>query len=733
MVAAQPAGARFSSGAEAFLDRSRRREAAPDRPPARDARARGHAALEDPRAADLRVRPDLVGRVRDRGGARRPRRRVALGAPRVLPISIAIAALLAIVALSYTQTVQAYEIERRRLRRREGEPRHAAGLVAGAALLTDYILTVAVSVAAGIFAITSAAPSLGSHKVQLSLGCILVLTLVNLRGVRESGLLFAFPTYAFLARAVRDDRRRDRASAPSQAARRRTSRTRSRPGRAARASSSCAGVRVRRGGADRRRVDLERRDRVPAPAGAERGADAGDDGRRSRSRSSSASPTSRSRWTHGRARPRRCCPRSLARPSRPAPRRPSSTTSSRRSRSRFSILAANTSYQGFPRLAALLARDRFFPRQFVNLGDRLVYSNGIVVLAGRGRAPDRSLPRQRQLADPPVRDRRLHGVHARAGRDGALLAARRAARAGAGRRLMNGIGSATTGVVAVIVIATKFAAGAWMVIVAIPVMIAGFYAIRRHYRAVGRRLRAKAQAVLARPRARQHGRPLRRAARRRRRARRSGTRARSRTARCARSTFPFPGSDPGIRPSLLRLGAGRPAARGPSRREDEPLDAVLEYIWAVPHGEENFVTVVIPELFRTPSLLSALRRPTLSLKLGLLREPGVVVTDVPELRGCVRGRPGRAPARECVVPVSGRARRVAAGAHLRAVASPSRDEGGLLRVRRGRRGEDRARLAAIPDRRAARDRRRPVPRHRRPAASRTSARSPPTRTQSPSS
>ena len=49
------------------------------------------------------------------------------------------------------------------------------------------------------------------------------------------------------------------------------------------------------------------------------------------------------------------------------------------------ILAANTSYQGFPRLAALLARDRFFPRQFANLGDRLVYSNGIVVLAGAAR------------------------------------------------------------------------------------------------------------------------------------------------------------------------------------------------------------------------------------------------------------------------------------------------------------------------------------------------------------
>ena len=95
------------------------------------------------------------------------------------------------------------------------------------------------------------------------------------------------------------------------------------------------------------------------------------------------------------------------------------------------ILAANTSYQGFPRLAALLARDRFFPRQFVNLGDRLVYSNGIVVLAGAGVALIVVFPRT-SLADPPLRDRRLHGVHALAGRNGPLLARARADPAGTG-------------------------------------------------------------------------------------------------------------------------------------------------------------------------------------------------------------------------------------------------------------------------------------------------------------
>ncbi len=91
------------------------------------------------------------------------------------------------------------------------------------------------------------------------------------------------------------------------------------------------------------------------------------------------------------------------------------------------ILAANTSYQGFPRLAAILARDRYFPRQFVNLGDRLVYSNGVIVLAAIAARADLGLPRRRHLADPSVRDRRLHRVHAVAGGDGAALATREGA------------------------------------------------------------------------------------------------------------------------------------------------------------------------------------------------------------------------------------------------------------------------------------------------------------------
>src|SRR5579885_1544487 len=116
----------------------------------------------------------------------------------VWPISIAIATLLAIVVLSYRQTVQVYEssggayiVARENLGR-------IPSLVAAAALLTDYVLTVAVSVAAGILALTSAVSSLRSHQLALSLACVALIAMANLRGVREAGILFAIPTYGFI-------------------------------------------------------------------------------------------------------------------------------------------------------------------------------------------------------------------------------------------------------------------------------------------------------------------------------------------------------------------------------------------------------------------------------------------------------------------------------------------------------------------------------------------------------
>lgn len=115
-----------------------------------------------------------------------------------VPIAIAIAVLLTIVTISYRQTIYAYPngggayiVARDNL----GE---VAAQIAGAALLTDYILTVAVSISAGVAQITSAFPTLLPLRVEIALLAILLMTIVNLRGVKESGTIFAIPTYFFL-------------------------------------------------------------------------------------------------------------------------------------------------------------------------------------------------------------------------------------------------------------------------------------------------------------------------------------------------------------------------------------------------------------------------------------------------------------------------------------------------------------------------------------------------------
>ena len=201
-----------------------------------------------------------------------------------------------------------------------------------------------------------------------------------------------------------------------------------------------------------------------------------------------------------------------------------------------------------------------------------------------------------------------------------------------------------------IVIATKFADGAWMVIIAIPLLIVLFYAVRRHYRSIGRRLRAKMPAVLARPE------PNNTVVLYVERLDEATCEALWYARTIANGNLraihvPFPGSDAGIRPRFFELAEGSPHLEI-LEPEDEPLDAVFEYIWGFPQGEGDFVSMVIPELFRKPSLVSAvMRRSTFLLKLRLLREPGVVVTDVAQVSGLDRGfEPVRA---ECVVPVSG--------------------------------------------------------------------------------
>src|SRR5215831_19492738 len=115
-----------------------------------------------------------------------------------LPIALGIAALLAVVVTSYRQTVAAYSQGGGAYLVAKDNLGIFPALTAAGALLTDYVLTVSVSVAAGIAAVTSAFPPLFRYRVALGVLAVLLITVGNLRGVRESGRLFAAPTYFFI-------------------------------------------------------------------------------------------------------------------------------------------------------------------------------------------------------------------------------------------------------------------------------------------------------------------------------------------------------------------------------------------------------------------------------------------------------------------------------------------------------------------------------------------------------
>jgi amino acid transporter len=546
----------------------------------------------------------------------------------VLPISIAIAIVLAIVVLSYTQTVQAYQTSGGAYVVAKENLGTLPSLIAAAALLVDYILTVAVSVTAGVLALTSAAPSLAAHKVGLSLGFVALLTLVNLRGVRESGVLFAVPTYGFvvvmfvmvgsgIGKCL--DGTCPQADVPNPLA----------AGTAAvgvfvvlqafaSGSAALTGVEAISNGVGAFRRPKGRNAALTLLA---MGAIAITlfIGVSYLAVSMNAEPSASVSVIS-----------ELARGIFPASS-PTSFVYYAIQALTFAILilAANTSYQGFPRLAAVLARDRFFPRQFVNLGDRLVYSNGIVVLSGIA-----ALLIWAFHADV-IRLIHLYviGVFtaftiSQAGMVKHWL--RREEPGWRWRAILNGAGAVATGLVAIIVIESKFTQGAWAVTVAIPLLIACFYGVRRHYSKVARRLRAGIAAVAAAPPATNEvvlyvesfDAALEEAV--------------WYARRIAGNDFHaihVPGSrtDPGIRPRFRQFTGMQPDLEI-IERENGRVDAVIDYLWALPRGESNFVTMIVPEHFRHRSLAKALRRTEFSLKLRLLREPGVVITDVPVLR-----------------------------------------------------------------------------------------------------
>ena len=120
----------------------------------------------------------------------------------LLPVGLGIGVLLCIVSISYRQTVYAYPTGGGAYLVAKENLGQTTGLVAAAALLIDYVLTVAVSIAAGVAAITSACEALTPHTVALCLICVVLVTLLNLRGAKESGVIFAIPTYVFVGSMV---------------------------------------------------------------------------------------------------------------------------------------------------------------------------------------------------------------------------------------------------------------------------------------------------------------------------------------------------------------------------------------------------------------------------------------------------------------------------------------------------------------------------------------------------
>src|SRR5438067_37375 len=558
------------------------------------------------------------------------------------PISLAIATLLAIVVLSYRQTVLVYEssggayvVARENLGR-------IPSLVAAAALLTDYVLTVAVSVAAGVLALTSAVASLRGHELTLSLICVVLIALANLRGVREAGILFAIPTYAFITSIfaliiVGLGRCADGSCPQAVVPHPMTAGTGALTTfvilRAfASGSTALTGVEAIANGVNAfRRPHGINAARTLAALGA-----------------IAIAMFVGVSWlaVHMHAKPTGTgTPSVLSEIARGV--FPSSSALGfmywvvQVFTLAVLVLAANTSFQGFPRLAALLARDKFFARQFTNLGDRLVFSNGIIVLT--------AIACGLLWAYNASVDSLIHlyviGVFTAftLSQAGMVRYWWRTRDSGWRHRiLINAVGASATGLVTAIVIWTKFAEGAWLVIVAIPALVLAFLGIQRHYRRFERRLAAGVSAVRA---ARRPTNEVLLAVESIDVATEGAlwyARRISGDASIRALLVPCKRTDPGIRPRWWDFAQEEPRLEVLTASEGR-TQALLEEVWRLPRGESDFVTVVVPEQFRRASLLSAARG-SLRLKLRLLSEPGVVVTDVPAVTRSRRPE-GRTPDR----------------------------------------------------------------------------------------
>ena len=405
----------------------------------------------------------------------------AAGLAHSIDLALIISGLLVLLTLSYRQTIAAYPsgggsytVARENL----GE---LPGLVSAAALLIDYVLNAAVSLTAGVAALASAFPALWPYRTPISLGLLLLITIINLRGVRETGTAMAVPVYLFLAVylgmiawgigvALVDG-----------------------PGSLATAAPApLTGVTV---------LLLLRTFAAGATAltGVEAISNAvpvfKDPVVRNAQQTMAAMAILMGILFVGTV--------GLTEYLAVIPTA-GETILSALARRLFGsgavyllvqvatllvlVVAANTSYTGFPRVVSLIAKDGFLPRQLRAVGDRLVFSNGIILLALIAGALIILFGGDTHALIP------LFAV-------GAFLAFtlsqagmvihwwRERGPGWQPKAALNGLGAAATGAALIVIGASKFAGGAWIVILLIPLLIVIFRRIRNHYAEVGRQLR----------------------------------------------------------------------------------------------------------------------------------------------------------------------------------------------------------------------------------------------------
>ncbi|MHB0856668.1 MAG: APC family permease [Anaerolineae bacterium] len=400
-----------------------------------------------------------------------------------LPIGIAIAVLMIIVAISYYQTVHAYPggggaytVARENLGT-------FPGLVAGAALLNDYLLTVAVSISAGVAAVTAAFPALYPWRVPLALGAVVFVTLVNLRGVRESGRVFALPTFFFIGTLylliLTALGRLLFGMAPATPI-------------AAEATSTAVQDLT---------IFLVLR-AFSSGCAALTGVEAISNGVPIFRPPESHNAGKTLLWMAGILASMFIGITFLATSYHIVPME-GETVISQLARATWGqgilfyivqaatamilILAANTSFADFPRLAMWMARDRFLPRQLANVGDRLVYSNGIVLLGVLAAGLIVVFRASTHALIP------LYAV--------GVFTSFTLSQTGMVRRwlrlrtegwlhsaIINGVGACLTFVVLIVVAVTKFTHGAWLVLILIPSLVYGFTRIQNHYVQLGKEL-----------------------------------------------------------------------------------------------------------------------------------------------------------------------------------------------------------------------------------------------------